>query len=175
MATKKTFLVLLGLFFITAGFLLFGNGVGAETLKLQVSNVITKVELLPLDNIEGTVLLPLVRDGTFVLETGELGSMKFIGTAYNMVGKGGSFSGYLVYIFGDGSTIVTSLAGTFWADPEGKLAGLQKGSGELINGAGRFKGIKGTLTLTGKLLKTIKGEIASKNYNEVILDYTLSP
>ena len=175
MATKKSIFVLLGLFFITAGFLGFANGVGAETLKLQVSNVVTKVELFPIENIEGTVLLPMVRDGVFVLENGELGSMKFIGTAYYVRGKGGSFSGYVEFIFGDGSTIVASIAGTFWGDPEGKLAGIQKGSGELINGSGRFKGIKGTSTLTGKLLKTIKGEIANKNYNEVILEYALSP
>jgi hypothetical protein len=175
MATKKSFFVLLGLFFITAGFLGFANGVGAETLKLQVPNVVTKVEPFPVENIQGTVLLPMVRDGLFVLENGELGSMKFVGTAYATVGKGGSFSGYIEYIFGDGSTIVGAIAGTFWPDPEGKLAGFQKGSGELINGVGRFKGIKGTLTMTGKLLQLIKGEIASKVYNEIILDYTLSP
>ena len=175
MAAKKTFLVLLGLFFITAGLLGFVNGVGAETLKLQVPNVVTKVEPFPVENIEGTVILPLIRDGLFVSENGELGSIKFIGTACNTAGKGGPFSGYIEYIFGDGSTILGSMAGTFWPDPERKLAGIQKASGELIMGSGRFKGIKGTLTMTGKLLKTIKGEIASKTYNEIILTYTLSP
>jgi len=176
MATKKTFFVLLGLFFITAGFLGFANGVCAETLKLQVTNVVTKIEAIPIENIEGTVILPMVRDGVFVSENGEVGSMKFIGTAYGVVGKGGSFFGYLVYIFGDGSTIVGTIQpGTFWPDPEGKLAGIQKASGELINGSGRFKGIKGTQTMTGKLLKLVKGEIASKVYNDFILTYTLSP
>ena len=148
---------------------------GAETLRLQVYSVVTKIEQFPVENIAETGLYPIVRDGLLVLENGDLGSWKFIGTANLTIGKGGPFSGYLVYIFGDGSTIVASMAGTFWPDPEGKLATFQKGSGELINGAGRFKGIKGTLSMTGKSLKTIKGEIASKAYNEYILTYTLSP
>jgi hypothetical protein len=161
---------------MAAGFLGFAEGVGAETLKLQISTVVTKVEPFPIENIEGTVLVLLVKDGVFVLENGELGSFKFIGTTCNTVGKGGSFLGYTVYIFRDGSTIVgTFQPGTSWGDPEGKVAGIQKASGELIMGSGRFKGIKGTLTMTGKLLKPLKGELASKSHNEIILTYTLSP
>ncbi len=176
MTTKKSFIVVLGLFFITAGFWGFANGVGAETLKIQVSNVVTKIEQFPVENIEGTGLLFMVRDGTFALENGELGSMKAIVTGDWTKGKGGSFLGYIEYIFGDGSTIVGTLQpGTFWHDPEGKLGGFQKASGQLIIGTGRFKGIKGTQTMTGKLLKTIKGENGSKAYNEFILTYTLSP
>jgi hypothetical protein len=175
MATKKSFFVLLGLFFITAGFLGFANGVCAETLKLQVTNIVTKVEAIPIEKNEGPVFLPMLRDGVFVSENGEVGSMKFIGTAYGVAGKGGSLLGYIVYMFGDGSTIVVTMHGTSWPDPEGKLAGIQKASGEIINGSGRFKGIKGSHTMNGKLLKLVKGEIASKIYNEFILIYTLSP
>ena len=181
MATKKSFFVLLGLFFITAGFLGFANGVGAETLKLQVSNVVIKVEAMPVENIAGYAINPLIRDGLFVSENGELGSTKFIG-----VGTGGpsgmkdtSFSGFLGYaefIFGDGSTIVGKLSsGSWWPDPEGKVMGLQKASGELLAGSGRFKGIKGTISMDGKMLKLTKGEIAPKGYNAFTLEYTLSP
>ena len=176
MATKKSFFVLLGLFLIMGGFPGFTNGVGVETLKLQVANVVTKIEAIPIENIEGAGLMPMVRGGVFISENGEVGSMKFIGTAYGVRGKGGSFLGYVVFMFGDGSTIAGTLQpGTWWPDPEKKLGGIQKGSGELINGSGRFKGIKGTLTMTGKLLHLVKGEIASKVYNELILTYTLSP
>ena len=176
MATKKSFYVLLSLFFITAELLGYVNGVNAETLKLQISTVVTKVEQFPIENIEGTVLASLVKDGVFVLENGELGTFKFVGTTCNTVGKGGSFLGYTLYIFGDGSTIVgTFQPGTSWGDPEKKVAGIQKASGELIMGSGRFKGIKGTLTMTGKLLKPLKGELGSKSHNEIILTYSLSP
>ncbi len=177
MATKKTFLVILGLFFITAGFLSFANGVGAETLKLQISNLVTKGEVFPVENMEGVEIVPMVRSGLFVSESGELGSMRWIGVSDRTAGKvGGLFLGYIVFIFGDGSTIMGIMpSGSWWGDPEGKVMGLQKASGELIMGSGRFKAIKGTFTMTGKILKPLKGEIAPKVYNAFILDYTLSP
>ena len=176
MATKKIFFTLLGIFFVTVLFFGFTKGVGAENLKIQASMVVAKGEQIPVDNIEGTALNALVKNGLFVSENGELGSMRFIGTACNTAGKGGSFLGYLVFIFGDGSTILgTFQPGSSWPDPEGKVSGLQKASGELIMGSGRFKGIKGTLTMTGKLLKTVKGEFSSKSSNEFNFTYTLSP
>ncbi len=176
MATKISFFVLLSVFIIIAGFLGFTNGVGAETLKLQVANVVTKSEVFPIENIEATGISYMVREGTFLLENGELGSMKAMVTSTSTVGKGGLFLGFIVYMFGDGSTIVgTFQPGTFWGDPEKKVLGIQKSSGELIMGSGRFKGIKGTQTMAGKLLKPIKGESFPKAYNEFILTYTLSP
>ncbi len=176
MATKKAMWILFGILVISAWFLGPVIQAGAETLKVEVINVVTKIEAVPIENIQGAGLMPMIRDGVFRTESGELGSMKFIGTAYGIQGKGGSFLGYIVYIFGDGSTIVGTLQpGTWGPDPEGKVGGIQKGSGELINGSGRFKGIKGSLTMTGKLLKLTKGEIASKGFNEIILTYTLSP
>jgi len=176
MNIKKSFFVLLGLFFITSGFLGSANGVSAEMLKMQISNVVTKSEQFPVGNLEGTGLSFMVRDGVFTLETGELGSFKAIVTSSGTAGKGGLFLGHAVFLFGDGSTIVGTLQpGTFWPDTEGKVAALQKASGELVIGSGRFKGIKGTLTMTGKLLKVVKGETLPKAYNEFILTYTLSP
>ncbi len=69
MAIKKSLFVLLVPFMI-GGFLSCDNGVAAETLKLQISTVVTKVEQFPIENIEGTVLASLVKDGVFVLENG---------------------------------------------------------------------------------------------------------
>lgn len=176
MATKISFYVLLSVFIIIAGFLGFTNTIGAETLKIEASNVVTKSEVFPIENIEATTMAYMVRDGTFVLENGELGSMKAMVTGAGTVGKGVSFLGFIVYMFGDGSTIVgTFQQGTTWPDPEKKVLALQKSSGELIMGSGRFKGIKGTQTMTGKLLKPIKGESFPKAFNEFILTYTLSP
>ena len=175
MAAKKSVQVLLGLLIMSGWVLGATIQAEADTLKLQVSTIVAKGEQIPVDNIEGTVINSMIKNGLFVSENGELGSMKFIGNACNTAGKGGSFLGYVVFIFGDGSTIVgTFQSGTSWPDPEGKFSGIQKSPGELIIGSGRFKGIKGTLAMTGKLLKTIKGELSSKSYNEFILDYTLS-
>jgi hypothetical protein len=173
MGTKKSIFVLLAVFFIIAGFLGSANGVGAETLKLKVSNVVTKSEVFPVGNVEEFRIGFVVREGVFFGENGELGSFKAVVTSEWTKGKGHSFLGYIMFIFGDGSTIVgTFQEGTVWPDPERKVAGIQKASGELTNGSGRFKGIKGTQSMTGKLLKPVKGENAPKAYNEFILTYT---
>lgn len=78
MATKKSFFVLLSLFFVSAGFFTSANQVSAETLKVMVSNVVTKGEPFPVGDIQDIGLAFLVRDGIFVLENGELGSFKAI-------------------------------------------------------------------------------------------------
>ncbi len=176
MVTKNKFWVLVGILYITAGFLGVAKEASAETLKLVVSNVVTKGEVYPVENIEGAAIISMVRDGSFISENGELGNMKFFGATGAIAGKGGSFLGYLVFIFQDGSTIMAILpSASWWPDPDKKIGGFQKASGELLLGSGKFKGIKGTLTMTGKLLKTVKGEIASKVYNDFVLIYTLSP
>ncbi|MFH1293207.1 MAG: hypothetical protein ABIJ44_03660 [Pseudomonadota bacterium] len=176
MSTKKSFLVLLSLFFFSAGVLTSANEIGAETLKIMVFSIVTKSEPFSVGDVQETSLGFLVRDGVFVLENGELGSFKAVVTLQLIKGKPGQYRGYSVYIFGDGSTIVATFQeGSSWPDPEGKVAHLQKASGDITFGSGRFKGIKGTQTMTGKLLKTIKGESLHKAYNEFILTYTLTP
>jgi hypothetical protein len=176
MVTRKLMWILFSILAISAWVLTSANGVNAETLKVIVSNVATKGENFPVGDVQETGLGFLVRDGIFVLENGELGSFKAIVTLQRIKGKPVSFFGYTVYIFGDGSIIVASFqTGSAWPDPERKLAALQKASGEITYGSGRFKGIKGTQTMTGKVLKPQKGEASGKAYNEFILTYTLSP
>jgi len=176
MGTKKSVFILLGVFFFMAGFLGSAKEVGAETLKLKVSNVVTKSEVFPVGNVEEFSIFFVVREGVFVLENGEFGSFKAVVTSEWTKGKGHLFLGYIMFIFVDGSTIVgTFQTGKAWPDPEGKVGGIQKASGELTNGSGRFKGIKGTQSMTGKFLKPLKGESAGKAYIEFILTYTLSP
>jgi hypothetical protein len=86
------------------------------------------------------------------------------------------FVGYLVLTFADSSTIVMSLQeGKFSVAPEGEWAGPQEPKGELLSGSGKFKGIKGTMTMTGKVRKPASGEIAGTAENDFILTYTLPP
>jgi hypothetical protein len=176
MTMRKLSFVLFVLSFFIVGLLGTANGVSAETLKFKLTNVVTKGESFPLENIEGSYIAWLVRDGAFVLENGEVGTMRGVFTAESTVGRGGSFSGFLMFVFGDGSTILGSLqSATYWPDPEKKVLAIQKASGELIKGSGRFKGIKGTQSMTGSLLKPLKGETFPKAYNEFVLTYTVSP
>lgn len=173
---KKPFYVLFFALFLIVLCLGYAYGAGEEKLKIMVSNVVTKSEQFPVGANEETGLTYIVRDGVFTLENGELGSFKAVVSSQWIKDKPGTYLGYSVFVFGDGSTIVgTFREGSFWRDPEGKVQGLQKSSGEITSGSGRFKGISGTMTMTGKLLKPVKGENVPKAYNEFSLNYTLSP
>jgi hypothetical protein len=174
MAMKKSMCILFGILVISGW--VFGSAIqaGAETMKLKVSNVVTKGERYPVGDVEGHIIAYLMRDGVIVSEDGEVGSMKALVVNDAMVGKGGSFLGYLLFTFVDGSNILSSFQqGEFSRDPEGKFALSQRASGELISGSGRFKGIKGKMSMTGKVLKPTKEEFAGKAYNDFTLTYTL--
>jgi hypothetical protein len=163
--------------FLSFAVLLFGFAVQAEaeSLKMMVTCGAIKGERFPVGDVEGLGMAYIVRDGAFVLENGEFGSLRVLAVVHTGPGKG-IFLGVNAFTFADGSTIVTtSQPGSFWPDPDAKVAAHQKSVGEIINGTGRFKGIKGTQTMTGKILKPLKGDFAGKAYSEFILDYTLSP
>ncbi len=177
MATKKSMWVPFGILMISAWVLGSAIQAGSEMLKLQDSNVVTTSQQFPIGNVEGASITFFVRDGLFVSENGELGSTKTIVASQWIPGKSTLFFlGHIMYICGDGSTIVGTLQpGSSSPDPEGKVGKIQKASGELTFGSGRFKGIKGSQSMTGRILKPGKGEISGKAYNEFILTYTLSP
>jgi len=153
----------------------FVTEVRAETMKVKVSNAVTKAERSPVGDVEGHVMIFLMREGSMRLENGELGSMKAL-VVSKTIPTGTLFVGYLVFTFADSSTIVMSLQeGKFSFAPEGEWAGPQEAKGELISGSGRFRGIKGTMSMTGKVLKPTQGETVGKAQNEFILTYTLPP
>jgi hypothetical protein len=179
MAAKKMNITtwgFMGILIIAICFFLPVASTMAETLKFKVSNVATKVDSYPVGDVDGHNIIFVIRDGLFVLEDGEIGSFKALVNIDFTVGKGGSYLGYFILTFLDGSAIVgTFQPATLYPDPEGKVSSNSKGSGEIISGSGRFKGIKGTQTFTSKVLKPLKGEIQGKGYGEFTLTYTLPP
>ena len=68
----------------------------------------------------------------------------------------------------DGSTITNFVK-------DKMTSGDRKYTAEIINGRGRFKGIKGTVTGEGKTLPPEKGEIIGKSVGTVIFNFTLPP
>ena len=149
---------------------------GAETMKLKVSDALTRADGFPVGDVQKHNIVFIMRDGSMVLENGETGSLKAF--VVNDVKPNGSLSflGYLVLTFADDSTIVLSFQqGDFSFVPEGEFAGTQEATGELVSGSGRFSRIKGTMRMTGKILKSTQGEFAGNANNEFILTYTLPP
>jgi hypothetical protein len=83
-------------------------------------------------------------------------------------GKGSQVIGYGFYTFDDGSTIIQRFQRLI------SETGSAKSTSDLIKGTGRFEGIKGTYSSTGKMFPRIKGE-AEKYSMDVTLTYTLPP
>ena len=74
------------------------------------------------------------------------------------------------YTFEDGSTIVARTQRLMVRDQSGTLSA--KVTSELIKGTGRFEGIKGTGSATGRQFLASKGE-PMKNTNDFTWTYTL--
>lgn len=68
---------------------------------------------------------------------------------FDVVKGKGTFSGYEVKTFKDGSTIVVKASGTQAPTDEGKRTAF-KGTWEVVSGTGRFAGTKGTGTFQGE-------------------------
>ena len=171
MAMKKSTMVLFGILVISAWVLGPANQATAETLKFRYFNHVTKTEFFPIADVEGHVVIPNIREGVIVLENGELGWYK--GTLINDFIKGaGTIDMYSTCTFQDGSTITTHSKGTVEATPQGVPLSA-KSTGDIIHGTGRFQGIKGTMTMSSKLLPPEKGELGPKAIGEVTLVYTL--
>jgi len=131
----------------------------------------TKAQVVPIADVEGHVLIVSEREGAVVFETGEWAWLK--GAYIHDAVKGvGPLDGYATYTFLDGSTLTTHTKGKTEATAQG-VSPLVQWTGEIINGTGRFQGIKGTLTISTKLLPVEKGELGPKAFSEMTLVYTL--
>jgi hypothetical protein len=162
--TKKSMWVLL-IVFIAAWLLSPVPQTMGETWKATYFVHCTKVEGIPIPDAEGHILGLFVREGVGIHDNGELAWGKMI-TIGDMTRGVGSFSQYGTATYQDGSTITTYTKGT--------SGGLTvQFSGEIIHGTGRFQGIKGTVTATGKNLPAEKGEMIPKSLVEVTTTFTL--
>lgn len=171
MGTKKSMWVLLTVLIIAAWLLGSVPQATAETRNFKIFNHVTKIEMIPIADVEGHFIIVSVREGVQIFENGELAWTKVAGIADSIKGAG-TFNMYATYTFQDGSTITTHTKGIVEATPAG-VQTAAKWTGEIIHGTGRFQGIKGTVTSSTKLLPPEKGELGGKALSEGTLVYTL--
>lgn len=167
MNTKKSMWVLLSVFIIAAWLLGSVAEVMAETWKVKTFYHTTKMEGFPIPDAEEHAVRMRVQEGVKIYDTGEIGWHKCVTFSDGIKGVG-SFSIYGTDTFQDGSTMTTHSKGT--SSPP-----TYQFTGEIIHGTGRFQGIKGTITATGKNLPPEKGEIAGKTVGEGTITFTLPP
>ncbi|HYA14551.1 MAG TPA: hypothetical protein VEF33_09460 [Syntrophales bacterium] len=85
-------------------------------------------------------------------------------------GNGESLS-YSLATYEDGSTLWGKWQNTITSDPDGKTSSWE-GTTESIGGTGRFEGIQGSGSYTGKRLASAPG-VGAQWYLDTILTYTL--
>ncbi len=147
MATRKSILILFGILLISAWVLGFAIQAGAETLRVKVSAYCTQIEVIRVGDMEGHGVFVSSYKGLAFFENGDVAT-------YTNWGKGDSIKGktaidsYSGFTFEDGSTIFYKVKGIWQPGP--KELAIGKGTGEFTKGTGKYEGIKGDLTWTGK-------------------------
>jgi len=168
MATKKLMRVLFGILAISAWVLGSAIQAGAETLKCKSAQTATKDERREVGDEKGHVLALQRMEGLAYCENGEIAKMRSDAIIDFVPGKGVQAIGYTFFTFEDGSTIVNRFQRLVGPD------GSAKASSELIKGTGRFEGIKGTSSGTGKNFPPSKEEPA-RAFTDITITYTLPP
>ena len=167
MATRKLMGVLLSAFIITAFLLASIAQVMAETWNCKTMNKLMKREGSLIPDAEGHWVGANIREGATMCDNGEMGWYTVVSISDGVKGVG-SYTQYVTMTLQDGSTITNVVK-------DKSTPGVFKYTAEIINGTGRFKGIKGTVTGEGKTLPPEKGEIIGKSVGIVIFNFTIPP
>ena len=170
MATKKSVWVLFGIVVISAWILGSVIQAGAETMKCRTASTATKDERIAVSDEEGHILELQILQGLAFFENGEIAKYRSHAISDGTPGKRGQAITYQIYTFEDGSTIVNRTQRLLVPDQSGNYSA--EATGEIIKGTGRFEGIKGTASATGKNFQPGKGE-ATRATNEITFTYTL--
>ena len=161
----------IGILLITALILVPSSLAGEITSKHKIAAPITKMETVPVPDVNGHVIGVLERRGVAIYENGETAAYHSRLTFDSIKGGEASFSGYCDISFADGSISMTKFQGTVPV-VEGKT--IIKGTGEYIKGTGRFEGIKGKVSFTGKYVTPYtKDETKGDAVLDVTSTYTL--
>jgi len=172
MATRKSRRILFGMLAIST--LLFGAALpaGAETLNYKAYVWMNREDIGVVDDVEGHTVSLAQRGGFYVLDNGEIATIKRV-SLNDSTREAGSSTIYETIKFADGSTIM--LKGQSARSRTAGVTTASDATSEIIKGTGRFEGIKGTGRDKRKFLPAEKGEAGSKQYGEGTLTYTLPP
>ena len=173
MATKRPVWVFFGVLVISVWVLGATIRAGAETLNFKFFSHVTRSEVFPVGDFEGHDVGINVREGAVILASGELAWMRAINSSDTVRGATTitTTDQYYTVTFQDGSTITAHTRVRSETTP-GK-GGTGKWAGEITNGTGRFKGIKGTAAAEIKFIPRAKDELGPKALGEATFNYTL--
>ena len=173
--SKMTIIILgcIGIFLIAALVLLPATQAKAETMKYHCTSQITKYEHVLFPDVEGHVVGVFERRGVDIFEN-EVAAFEARGTFDQIKNVKTTFQGYGQITFKDGSTIIQEHQGTFVPSPGEKFELYKDCKGKYIKGTGRFKGIKGEFSFTGRRITPYtKDKTKGDNWIEATGTYTL--
>lgn len=158
-----------GLLVITAWLLLSATWAGAETMKWRTVSHTTKVEAIQVGDVPGHIIGVGEARGLAFLENGEIASTweKF---TVDYVNGSGPHAAYGLTTLEDGSSIVIKFQGTTTAD-QAKKTSWFTGTFSFTQGSGRFAGIQGGGSYTGKRFEPLTG--GADLYIDFAGDYTV--
>jgi hypothetical protein len=148
MTTIKRNWGIIGILFIAALLLMPATQAEAKTVKYKIIGPLTRVERIAVPDVEGHSVNLYERRGVVIFENGETAAYHTCGTSDYIKGQG-SFHGYSDILYKDGSTQIWEYTGTTTLAP-GEKQRIMKGEGKYIKGTGRFEGIQGSTSFTGK-------------------------
>jgi len=172
MSLRRGFIGLAIVSILVIGILFVGSvpQAGAETMKAKGVTTVTKLDALPIPDEEGHALVLQTLQGLFLFENGEIAKSTAYAIADTNPARGSQATAYIYLPFEDGSTIMQKVQRLMTPDKRGNFDATM--SGELLKGTGRFAGIKGTTSSTGKNFIAGKGE-ASRLFTDMTFTYTL--
>ena len=171
MATKKS--IYIWIILIIAAWLLGSvtqAGAQSYTMKCRETGHYPKVHLIEVGDVPGHILLIAEVAGVLSCDDGSVATTLHKGMSDFTKGSGKSQL-YGVDTYEDGSSTWIKIHLTATADPDGKTTRLE-GTFDYIKGTGRFEGIQGGGTFTGKRLAPAPG-VAAQYCNDSTATYTL--
>ena len=144
---RKIIMALIFAFVLLIGYGPIITQAQAESMDFKLVSMIEKIEWVKVTQTEGVMLGVLDRKGLSIFENGEIATTSCRGIIDTKKG----FQGYSSMIFEDGSTLLLSWKGpTSRSRPAGGKYNEYTIAVEYVEGTGRFKGVKGNGTYTGK-------------------------
>ena len=143
----------------------------AENVKFRVTSYITKMEAIPVPDMEGHILALGERRGVAVFEDGTVAAYH---TRFkcDLTKINGPCQGYTDLTYPDGSKSMVKYELTVEI-PAGKKLPTLKGNGDYIKGTGRFEGIKGTVSFNGYYVTPYGKETKGDMVVDINSNYTL--
>lgn len=142
----------------------------AETMKFRAACFHKRAEIIEVGDVEGHIMGVGEAPALASFENGEVAAAKVNWFADYIKGEGMT-QAYTRLTFEDGATIDYKYLVTTRLDPSGKGSLFKSQSLEILRGTGRFAGIKGEGTLTGKRIAPLGA--GARVYLDIILTYSL--